>query len=341
MWRKLAGVAALAAAGTVMARLMAEPMRLAGKTVLVTGGSRGLGLAIAKEAAQSGANIVICARNAGELRSAAELLRGHGVQVQTIVCDVTEPDQVASMVGQADERFGSIDVLVNNAGIIQVGPLKALDANNFREAMDAILWGTVHTCLAVLPVMGRNGGGRIVNITSIGGKVSVPHLMPYSTAKFATVGFSEGLRAEASAYNVRVTTVVPGLMRTGSDVQAQFAGRSGREYAWFAVAAATPGLSMDAETAARRIVHAMRHGRTEVVLGLPAKLAVLANGVAPGLTQHAMALANRLLPGAGRGTPAGQSTQGLQVAPEASAAVKALARSNRAAGQQLNQPTPT
>lgn len=332
------GAAAVAAAGVAVARLMAAPLSLAGRTVLVTGGSRGLGLAIAKEAAQHGANIAICARDPGELDAAAELLQGYGVPVETIVCDVSDPDQVASMVGQVVDRFGSIDVLVNNAGIIQVGPLKALDTSNFREAMDAILWGTIHTSLAVLPVMGEQGGGRIVNITSIGGKVSVPHLMPYSTAKFAAVGFSEGLRAEASAYNVRVTTVVPGLMRTGSDVQAQFAGRTGREYAWFATAAATPGLSMDAATAARRIVHAMRHGRTEVVLGLPAKLAVLANGIAPGLTQHAMALANRLLPGADSGAPTGQSVQGLQAAQQASSTVKALAKSNRTAGQQLNQP---
>jgi NAD(P)-dependent dehydrogenase (short-subunit alcohol dehydrogenase family) len=334
------GIAAGVAAGWAAARFMAPALDLAGRTVLVTGGSRGLGLAIAQEVARHGANVVVCARDAAELDGAAVLLRAQGARVETIVCDVSDPQQVAAMVERAVDSFGSIDVLVNNAGIIQVGPLDAIDAGNFRDAMDAILWGTIHTSLAVLPVMRQNGGGRIVNVTSIGGKLSVPHLMPYSTAKFAAVGFSEGLRAEAAADNVRVTTVVPGLMRTGSDVQAKFAGRTGREYAWFAIAAAAPGLSMDARSAARRIVDAMRHGRAEVVLGLPAKLAVLAHGIAPGLTQRAMALANRLLPAADGASPQGETVQGLQAARGTPSLVTTLTRSNRSAGHNLNQPAP-
>ena len=160
-------------------------------------------------------------------------------------------------------------------------------------------WGPLHTTLAVLPEMCRRRQGRIVNITSIGGKIAVPHLVPYDASKFALVGLSEGLRAELVKDNVYVTTVCPGLMRTGSPRNAEFKGQHRAEYAWFSLSDAMPGFSMSAESAARRIVKACQNGEAEVILSLPAKVAAAFHGVFPGLTCDVLSLVNRMLPGPG------------------------------------------
>ncbi len=202
------------------------------------------------------------------------------------------------MVGTVIAHYGKIDVLINNAGTIVVGPLSAQTPDDFKEAMDVIFWGAVHTTLLVLPHMLERRQGRIANITSIGGKIAVPHLLPYSAAKFALTGFSEGITAELAAEGVQVTTVVPGLMRTGSHLNAFFKGDNRSEYAWFGISASTPFLAMDAARAAKRIVHAIRRGDAELILGLPAKIAALAHGLAPAVTVRALAAVNRIMPGA-------------------------------------------
>ena len=138
-----------------------------------------------------------------------------------------------------------------------------------------------------------------MNVTSIGGKISVPHLVPYSASKFAAVGLSQGLRAELAKEGIVVTTVCPGLMRTGSPRHAEFKGRHRAEYAWFSVSDALPGLSMSSERAATLIVDACRRGDAELIMPLPARLASIVHGLAPGVTADVLALINRLLPGPG------------------------------------------
>jgi NAD(P)-dependent dehydrogenase (short-subunit alcohol dehydrogenase family) len=267
---------------------------LAGQVALVTGGSRGLGLLIARELAGEGCRIVICARDQVELDRAREDLAAHGVDVAAMACDVSDPAQVDRVVSETVSRFGRVDVLVNNAGIIQVAPLESLSLPDFQRAVAVNFWGTVHATLAVLPHMRAQRSGRIVNITSIGGKVAVPHLLPYDCAKFAAVGFSEGLRAEVAKDGVSVTTVVPGLMRTGSYKFALFRGRG--EYRWFSLAARAPGISMPARRAARLIVEAAKRRDAEVVIGVAAKALRLINDLFPNITSRTLGLANRLLP---------------------------------------------
>jgi short-subunit dehydrogenase len=138
-----------------------------------------------------------------------------------------------------------------------------------------------------------------VNIASIGGKVSVPHLLPYGAAKFATVGFSEGLAAEVERDGVHVVTVIPGLMRTGSYLRAEFEGKPSEEFTWFALGSTLPLISMDAERAARRIVRAIRRGEREPILSLPAQVLARTHGLFPGSVVAALSLVNRLLPGVG------------------------------------------
>jgi short-subunit dehydrogenase len=269
---------------------------LRGQTVLITGSSRGLGLALAEEFARHGCKLVLCARHEQDLSRAGQRVRDLGVEVVTVTCDVSKPEQVEHLVKSARQRFGHIDILVNNAGTISVGPLESFGIDDFREAMDVIFWGAVHSTLAVLPAMTARGQGRIVNITSIGGRVSVPHLLPYNCAKFATMGFSEGLHAEVRKFGVRVLTVVPGLMRTGSHLHAQFTGNHEREYGWFALSGTNPLLSVAAERAARQIVDATRRNRAELVIGAPARALMYAHAAAPGLVTEALALVNQLLP---------------------------------------------
>lgn len=266
------------------------------KVVLITGGSRGLGLVLAREFASEGAKIAICARDLDELIRAREDISSAGAEVFEGVCDVRDRDDVSRLVDNVKKRFGRIDVLVNNAGVIQVGPLEAQTREDFEDALATHFWGPFNMIEAVLPGMRERGTGRIVNISSIGGKVAVPHLAPYCASKFALVGLSDAMRNELRKDNVFVTTVCPGLMRTGSHINAQFKGQNTKEFALFSLMDATPLSSISAERAARQIVEAARKGSAELVISVQAKMAVALSTLFPELTADAFGLANRVLP---------------------------------------------
>jgi NAD(P)-dependent dehydrogenase (short-subunit alcohol dehydrogenase family) len=187
-------------------------------------------------------------------------------------------------------------VLVNNAGVIQTGPLEHMQVADFVEAMDVHFWAPLQTMLTAIPVMRAQGGGRIVNISSVGGKIGVSHLVPYCASKFALTGLSASMRSELVKDNILITTVSPGLMRTGSPFNASFKGRHREEFAWFTVADSMPLLSVEAGRAARQIVNACRCGDAELVVGWPAKLAVIVNAIMPEAVALGMRLTNALLP---------------------------------------------
>jgi short-subunit dehydrogenase len=282
------------------------------RVALVAGASRGLGLLIARELGQRGHHVVICARDEIELDSAQDLLGEAGIAVSTRVCDVTDRAAVRALVADVEDTVGPIHTAITVAGVIHVGPLESVTEDHFAEAVDIMLWGPVHVALAVLPGMRKRRAGRIGTVTSIGGLVSVPHLLPYSTAKFGAVGFSTGLRSELAGTGVKVTTVVPGLMRTGSHLRAEFTGQQGAEYAWFAPSATLPLIAMDPERAANRIVDGVLAGRAYVLLSLLTKVGSRVNGLAPTTTAALLGLAARLLPSGP--PPSGTDTvQGYQV----------------------------
>jgi short-subunit dehydrogenase len=269
-----------------------------GKSVVVTGGSRGLGLVMGRELAAMGAKLTLMARDEQELQRAAEDIRTREpfAEVLTSVADLRKRHDAERAVAQAVERFGAVDVLINNAGIVQVGPLDHMKLPDYEDAMNTHFWGPLYMVLAALPYMRRQGEGRIVNISSIGGKLAVPHLVPYCASKFALTGLSDGLRIELARENIVVTTVCPGLMRTGSPVNAMFKGQRPQEYAWFAISDSLPLTSINVERAARQILTACRRGDAELIITVQAQMAVMARTLAPELFQDAMAVVARLLP---------------------------------------------
>ena len=269
---------------------------LRGKVVLVTGGSRGLGLVLARQLAAKGARLAICARTPEQLGEAHVELEELGAEVISMTVDVTDERQVKAMIIDILEHYGRLDVVINNAGIVQVGPQENMGVNEYEQAMKANFWSALYTMLAVIPYFKEQGGGKIINITSIGGKIAVPHLLPYTASKFALVGLSEGMHAELKKDNIVVTTVVPNLMRTGSPRNIDVKGDHDEEYAWFKLADSSPLLSQSAETAARNIISAIEEGQSEAILSATAKVATILQGFAPGWMNVLMTLANKLLP---------------------------------------------
>ncbi len=288
-----AGAAAVFAGARVARRRRA--ISFTGRVVVITGGSRGLGLVMARQLAAEGARLCLLARSEEELARARAQL-GDG-EVMTLRCDVRRRADVRAAVDTILERWSAIDVLINNAGVIQVGPLEHMSTDDFENAMATHFWGPLHLMFESVPSMRRRGFGRIVNIASIGGRVALPHLGPYSASKFALVGLSDAVRSELDQFGIRVTTVSPGLMRTGSPVNADVKGQHEAEYAWFAIADSLPGLSISAEHAARQIIDACRYGDPELTLSIPARVAMVVNHLAPAAVARAMMAVNRLLPG--------------------------------------------
>ncbi|HYG02523.1 MAG TPA: SDR family oxidoreductase, partial [Chryseosolibacter sp.] len=270
--------------------------RLKDKVVLITGGSRGLGLEMARVLASKGARLVLCARSADQLRRAKTELRALGADVITFTADIREQSQVQRLIDSIIHHHKRIDVLINNAGIVQVGPAESMSIKDYENAMQTNFWPAVYLTYACLPYFKRKREGRIVNISSIGGKIAVPHLLPYTASKFALTGFSEGMHAELKKYNIKVTTIIPHLMRTGSPRNITVKGDHENEYAWFKIADSSPLMSQEAAAAAKEIIHALEHGEAEKTLTFTGNLASKMQGVAPSLMSSVMGIVNELLP---------------------------------------------
>jgi short-subunit dehydrogenase len=272
------------------------------KVVAISGGSRGLGLVLGRQLIQRGAFVALLARDAEELKRAQqqiETLYPQASQEKLFcqVCDSTQEIDIQEALAQVIYRFGNLDVLINNAGIISVMPYENTTIEDFDLALQTHFWAPLYAIRSALPHFKKAGGGRIINISSIGGKMALPHLAPYCASKFALVGLSDSLRAELSKDSIYVTTVCPGLMRTGSMGHAQFKGQHQKEFSWFAISDSLPLLSMNVERAAEKILKAAGHGRAELILSVPAKIAAQFRSFSPELCADLMSLANRFLPG--------------------------------------------
>jgi NAD(P)-dependent dehydrogenase (short-subunit alcohol dehydrogenase family) len=293
---------ALSVAGYYAARAMIRQRRyidLKDKTAIVTGGSRGLGLAIARELAAAGVKLALCARTEEDLQEAAAGLRQIGGPVTTHVVDVRDPAAVMQLVKEVEDRWEKVDLLFNVAGVMIVGPIDEMTLEDFQEVMQTNCFGPLHTMMATAPGMRKRRFGRIVNISSIGGKQAVPHMAPYDASKFALVGLSKAFRTELAQDNVLVTTACPTLMRTGSPRNAQFKGRHQQEYAWFSIGGALPWVSISADLAAQQVVAACQYGDAECYVANYFNPPVWAARFAPALTQELFEWINLLLPAPG------------------------------------------
>lgn len=290
----LTGLGAVVALQTTRRR--ARRLDFKNQVVLITGGSRGLGLVMARQLAAEGARLALLARDEQELAQARQHLAEYGPELLVFPCDIKDQTQATEAIERVVNRFGRVDVLINNAGVIQVGPLAHMQVDDFANALAVHFWGPLYLMMAAIPHMQQQGSGRIINISSVGGKVAVPHLLPYSASKFALTGLSDGLRAELAKDNIRVTTINPGLMRTGSHVHALIKGQHQREFAWFAILGAMPFISTTAENAAAQIIEACRYGDAQRVITLPARLLVALNHLFPETMAEAMKFTNYLLP---------------------------------------------
>ena len=284
-------------AAVVINQLLRRPRILKGQVAVITGGSSGLGLALAHRFGRAGLKVVLAARSRDDLAKArAELLTGGSVvqedDILLVDCDVSDKVQAMGLIASALETFGHIDILINNAGIIEVGPAENQPVEAYESAMATDFFGALYTTYAALPYLLKRGAGSIVNICSIGGKVAVPHLLPYVAAKFALTGFSEGLHAELRSKGILVTTVCPGLMRTGGELHAHFRGQIEKEKLWFQRSAQTPLLSANVDHAASKVFHAVDAGRAEITITPQAWLAARFAGCAPETTQAICALVN-------------------------------------------------
>jgi len=307
--------AALTAGGMLVGTLLAakairsrRAIRFEGRVVMITGGSRGLGLLLARELGRLGARVVLVARDEPELERAQQDLRTHEIDATILTGDVTHREQAQQLVDGVVKEHARLDILINNAGIITVGPNDDMTHADFEDAMATHFWGPLHMMQAAIPHMRQAGGGRIANVSSIGGKIGVPHLVPYCASKFALTGLSNSMRAELAPDGIAITTISPGLMRTGSPFNAWFKGQHRREFAWFAISDSLPLLSIDGRRAAVQIVDAIRYGDPELVITWPARLAVAAGALLPNATARAIGLVARALPKpGGRGGRQGRS----------------------------------
>lgn len=266
---------------------------LKGKVVLITGGTTGLGFALLMHLLNEGCRVAICARTEENLDEISK----NFPQVHTIRCDVSKKDEVTVLVRDVINQFGDIDIVINNAGVIMVGPMESFTYKEYESAMDIMYWGIVNTTLAVLPHMKEKKSGQIVNITSVGGKVSIPHLLPYSAAKFAAVGYSEGITAELRRHNIFVSTIIPGLMRTGSYDNALFQKDNKNLFKIFAMSSTDPLITVSADTAARRTIRAIKDKKAVKVIGVPTQLLIELHHFFPNTMAKLFFLTSEVLPG--------------------------------------------
>jgi NAD(P)-dependent dehydrogenase (short-subunit alcohol dehydrogenase family) len=273
----------------------ARRIDLAGRVIVVTGGGRGLGHAIARQLVEGGSRLAICGRDAEEIERAAQALRRAGGDVHAAACDCADSEAVARFMDDVIARFGRIDALVNNAGECFVGPAGALRDADVERAMRNIFWAQVRPTLAVLPHMRARRFGRIVHVASIGGKLPLPHQAAYAAGKFALVGWAQSIATELAREGVRVSVVTPPPLRDGAALYAHYQGRRDEELRWFTLALGSP-VSIAATRAARAVVAAIAHGDIERSVAWQSWLPARAYGLAPVTVTRALGLFERLLP---------------------------------------------
>lgn len=274
--------------------------------VVVTGGGRGLGYAIAREFLARGCKLAIGSRDGEAIARAVAEFRLRGGEVYGTACDASDPAQVQAFIAGVIERFGHIDVLVNNAGQVFFGPAAELRAEDLEAAIRNIFWVHFWPTMTVLPHMRARGFGRIVNITSLAGKIPLPHHAAYVAGKHAATGWSETLTIELRKEGILVSTITPPALDDGAPLHTHFNGDEEEEFKWFTRALTSRWTATHTDRAARVVVDAARHGDRQRAISPGSWLAARLHGLAPSLMTHFWARFDRLLPPPG---PPGQTSK--------------------------------
>ncbi|HUK37180.1 MAG TPA: SDR family oxidoreductase [Vicinamibacterales bacterium] len=246
------------------------------RVIAITGASAGIGRATALRLARDGASIAICARRGNRLDEVAAEIAAAGGQALPIVADVTSEDAMQTFVARALERFGTLDVMMCNAGFGIYGAIDDIPPAQMRKLMDINFFGTYYAARAALPIFRSQQRGHIVIVSSIVGKRGVPYMGAYSATKFAQVGMAECLRSEVQGSNIHVTVVCPVSTAT------EFVDVMTRETGGSVSQSLGPAQSVD--EVAEAIARSLEHPRPEVYPYRKARALVLLNAIAPGFT---------------------------------------------------------
>ena len=189
-------------------------MKIQDKVAVITGGTKGIGRAIAETLLKNGAKIFICARDKAEIKNAIEKLSVFG-QVDGEICDVRSETQVRMMLDECVRIFGKIDILINNAGVGFIGKtVEEIEPDDFRQTIETNLFGVFYTCHYTIPLLKKSGGGYILNISSLAGQNAHPKMAAYNASKFGLNGFTEALMQEVRQDNIKVSYICPGSVNT-------------------------------------------------------------------------------------------------------------------------------
>ncbi|HLJ90047.1 MAG TPA: SDR family NAD(P)-dependent oxidoreductase [Candidatus Angelobacter sp.] len=256
-------------------------MKLQGKVAVITGASMGIGEEIAKVFAREGATLVLCARNLPTLEAARQRIDA-GEKAISVVCDVSRRDQIDALVKTTLDRFGRIDILVNNAGFGLNDELAILDMANCRQLFETNLFGAMEFMQAVIPAMKRQGGGEIVNISSVSGHIASPYMSVYSASKHAMNAIGMAARVELlQSHNINVLTVCPGYIATDFGKN-MIKGKSGQRVGGSVRYAVGP------EVVAKATLSGMLKRKREVIVPWAYTIAIKLYENIPSLVERAM-----------------------------------------------------
>lgn len=263
----------------------AKREKLAGNVVVITGASAGIGKSYAYAFAEEGCNLVLASRSKSKLTEISnDLIKKYNVKVIVVPTDVADEKQAKDLIDIALEEFDHIDILINNAGIGAYGYIHTTSIEDMKKLMDVNYWGMVHCTHAALASMIRRRKGRIVNVSSVVGKIAMPAMGAYSATKFAMEGFSDSLRIEMKKFGIGVTVICPTTTKTDF-VENAVEGTNLK----------LESFGMSSERVAKETINAILDDKRDHVLGIGENLGVKINNTFPGIIDNVLTFAPKFI----------------------------------------------